>query len=72
MFFLGSYVKSEVVFIDMDKQNGNGYNTLIVLDGIREVYGDSIFQLHLSEMKGGLLAVYLTRHLEVESVRLLK
>lgn len=71
-FFLTSKAKSDIVFIDMVKQSGDEYNTLIVFDGIREVYGDSIFQLELSKMKGCVLYVFLNRHLEVESVRLVK
>lgn len=72
VLFLTSKAKSDIVFVDMDKQNGNGYNTLIVFDGIRKVYGDSVFQLELSKRKGYLLTVFLTRHLEVDSVRLFK
>lgn len=72
VLFLTSKAKSDIVFIDMDKQNGDEYNSFIVHDGIRKVYGDSIFQLQLSETKSNVLYVFLTRHLEIESVRLLK
>ena len=70
-FFLTSKAKSNIVLVDEHEQSAE-YNSLVVADGIREIYGDSIFYKHVSQIKSGAVQLFISKELTIDSIGFLK
>ena len=54
-FFLTSKAKGNIVLVDPYRQLADEYNSLVVADGIREIYGDTIFYKHVSQIENEII-----------------
>lgn len=68
-FFLTSKAKSDIVLVDPYRQSADEYNSLVVADGIREIYGDTIFYKHVSQIENEIIAVFLSKELTIDSIK---
>ena len=68
-FFLTSKAKGNIVLVDPYRQSADEYNSLVVADGIREIYGDTIFYKHVSQIENEIIAVFLSKELTIDSIK---
>ena len=71
-FFLTSKAKGNIVLVDPYRQLADEYNSLVVADGIREIYGDSVFYKHVSQIKNGAVQLFISKELTIDSIGFLK
>ena len=67
--FFSNKANGKIVLVDVCRHAADEYNSLVVADGIREIYGDSLFYKHVSQIKNGIIEVMISKELTIDSIR---